>query len=211
MTKQGDRGWNDLVTRSVDLGAGMLRLYGESVRDVAAGKVSYTTVGERLAAIARHEGSAYARSLAHAYLDYWGSVLDIGADFRQRLATGDAPAARAKSSPTNGGCPGGAELEFTGRRGEDIARAFVVENNQPQAVDVSFEVSEFAAEGGDARLRPGLSISPAEFHLESGEEQVVTCRLTLDPSFAPGQPYFAFLRVIGFPGMEVALRAAVYA
>jgi hypothetical protein len=210
MRKQGETGWNDLVTRSVDLGAGMLRLYGETVRDVAAGKVSYTNYAERVAAIARDEGGAYARSLTQAYLDYWGRVLDVSSDFRQRVAAGGAPSSRAAA---NGSATRGerAELTFTGRAGEQAVRAFVVENKQPQAVDVSFEVSEFVAAGDAARLRPDLSIEPDAFHLEPGTEQVVTCLLTLDSGFAPHRPHDALLRVMGFPGMEVAMRATVIA
>jgi hypothetical protein len=134
----------------------------------------------------------------------------VTSDFRQRVATG----AMATSAATGNGHATRverAELAFTGRAGEQAVRAFVVENKQPQAVDVSFEVSEFVAAGDTARLRPALAIEPAEFHLEPGTEQVVTCRLTLDPGFAPHRPHDALLRVMGFPGMEVALRATVIA
>ncbi len=208
MAKQDDTGWNHLVTRSVDLGAGVLRLYGETVRDVATGKVSYANLAERASTVAREEGGAYARALAQAYLDYWGRVLEVTGDFGRRLTTENATTSRAKANG-HGARPGRAELAFTGREGEVVARAFVVENNQPQPVDVSFEVSEFVADGGDARLRPALDIEPAEFHLEPGTEQVVTCRLTLEPGFDPHRPHDALLRVMGFPGMEVALRATV--
>lgn len=204
MAKQGDQGWNNLVTRSVDLGAGVLRLYGETVRDLATGKISYNNLAERASTVARDESGAYARALAQAYLDYWGRVLDIGSDLRQRLASSGATTAR-----TGGACGGRAELEFAGRTGDEVARAFVVENNQAQAVDVSFEVSEFVGDDGAACVRPALAIEPAGFHLEPGKEQVVTCRLTLEPGFAPHRPHDALLRVMGFPGMEVALRATV--
>ncbi len=210
MAKQDDRGWNDLVTRSVDLGAGVLRLCGETARDVAAGKVSYANLADRAGTVVRDEGGAYARALAQAYLDYWGRVLEVTSDFSRRMTTGAAPASRATANG-HGAPSGRAELSFSGREGDVVARAFVVENNQPQPVDVSFEVSEFVAAGGDARLRPGLAIEPAEFHLEPGTEQVVTCRLTLEPGFAPHRPHDALLRVMGFPGMEVALRATVVA
>ncbi len=205
MAKQGDQGWNDLVTRSVDLGAGVLRLYGETLRDLAAGKVSYNNLAERVTSVARDEGGAYARSLAQAYLDYWGRVLDVSSDFRQRMATGAASA----SVRTAGTRAGRAEMEFTGRAGDEITRAFVVENNQPEPVEVSFEVSEFVAEGDGTRLRPPLAIEPASFHLEPGKEQVVTCRLTFEAGFAPHRPHDALLRVMGFPGMEIGLRATL--
>jgi hypothetical protein len=205
MAKQDDRGWNDLVTRSVDLGAGVLRLYGETMRDLAAGKVTYANLAQRASEVARDEGGAYARSLAQAYLDYWRRVLEIGDDVRQRMTTGSSAAVRAAGARV-----GRAELSFAGRPGDVITRAFVVENNQPQPVEVSFEVSEFVADGG-VRVRPALAIAPAEFHLEPGTEQVVTCRLTLDPGFAPDLTHDAILRVMGFPGMELALRATVTA
>ncbi len=174
------------------------------MRDLAAGKVSYTNLAERVTSVARDEGGAYARSLAQAYLDYWGRVLDVSSDFRQRMATGAASA----SVRTAGTRAGSAELEFTdvGRR---ITRAFVVENNQPEPVEVSFEVSEFVAEGDATRLRPPLAIEPAAFHLEPGKEQVVTCRLTFAADFAPHRPHDALLRVMGFPGMEIGLRATL--
>jgi hypothetical protein len=202
MAKQRDQGWNDLVTRSVDLGAGVLRLYGEAVRDVVTGKVSYNNLADRASTVARDEGGAYVRSLAQAYIDYWGKVLAISSDFRQRLADEATPA--VEESPCRGG---GAELEFVGQAGEDIGRAFVVENNQDQAVDVSFEVSEFVGDGSSSRLRPALAIEPATFRLEPGREQVVSCRLTLEPAFPANRPHQALLRVMGFPGMQVALRA----
>lgn len=205
MAKLGEPGWNDVVSRSVDLGTGVLRLYGEAVRDLAAGKVSYGDLAGRASTVARDEGGAYARALAQAYLDYWSRVLDVTSDFRQRLSEGGEavrPTARRA---------GRAELEFTGRPGDDVVRAFVVENNQPQPVDVSFEVSEFIADGADVRLRPPLVIDPAVFLLAPGQEQVVACRLTLEPGFAPHRSHEALLRVMGFPGMEVALRALVSA
>lgn len=205
MVRQDETGWNAVVTRGVDLGAGVLRLYGQTVRDVAAGKLSYTTLAERMSTVSREEGGAYARSLAQAYLDYWSHVLDIGRDFQERLA-GESRQSSARG-PAQGRRTRAAQLEFAGSFGEVVTRAFVVQNNQAAPVDVSFEVSDFAAEDGVARLRPDLSLEPVAFRLEPGEEQVVTCRLTLEPGFAAGVPHQAALRVIGFPGMEIAVQA----
>lgn len=206
MARQDETGWNDVVTRGVDLGAGMLRLYGQTVRDVAAGKVTYAGLAERVSAVSREEGAAYARSLAQAYLDYWGRVLDIGRDFQERVA-GEAHVASRRGAADGTTKPRAAQLEFAGTFGEVATRAFVVQNNQAAPVDVSFEVSEFAAADGASRLRPDLSLEPAAFRLEPGAEQVVTCRLTLAPGFAADVPHDASLRVIGFPGMEIAMRA----
>jgi len=201
MARTHDESWNDLVSRGVDLGAGLLRLYGETVRDLAGRKVSYTDFSERATRVARDEGAAYARSLTRAAIDYWAQVLEVGYDVRDSVVGG--PTTRATREP------GPARLDFTGAAGEEIARAFVVENSQPQAVDVSFEVSKFAPAGKGKPRKFGLAIEPDAFTLAPGQEHVVTCRLTLPKDLAPGQTHEATLRVIGFPDMIIALTATV--
>jgi hypothetical protein len=194
-----DRGWNDLVSRGVDLGAGMVRLYGDTLRDLASGKLSYNTLADRALNVARDEGGAYARALTQAYLDYWSRLLDLGWDVRDRMA-GQATTARAGTSGA-----AGANLTFTGAGGETVDRPFVVANNQPGSVDVSFEAAVFTDDDGKAHGRFGLSLEPDAFTLAAGEERVVTCRVKLPKTLTAGQTYRSGLRVIGFPDMQISL------
>jgi hypothetical protein len=214
MSRNTDQGWNDLVSRSVDLGAGVLRLYAETVRDLTTGRISPTDLAGRAADVARNEGGAYARSLTRATIDYWAQVLDLGVELRDSMAMPGARGASSRTRESAGASdrpPGGIRLDFTGKQGEEVARPFVVENNQNEAVDVSFEVSPFVAAAASGDVRPPLAIEPESFTLEPGDEQVVTCRLTLSEDLTVGQRYEAALRVIGFPDMEIALSAIVVA
>ncbi len=204
-----DRGWNDLVSRSVDLGVGMWRLYGNTMRDVATGKLAYDKVADRALGLARDEGGTYARAVTRAYLDYWNRLLDIGLDLQDRMASDVAATSSRTSGAGTSGAGTSASLTFTGKAGEQVARPFVVANNQPEAVDVSFEAAAFVDPDGQTIGRLPLTVDPERFSLAPGVEQVVTCRVTLTDTLAPGRACTSRLRVIGFPDMTIALVAMV--
>lgn len=197
--------WNDLITRGVDLGAGLLRFYGATVRDVATRKISYGDLARRATDLARHEGDAYARALTHAGLDYWSRVLDMSREVTDRVAHEDGRAASARpAEPT-----GRARLDFQGKAGEVVTRAFVVENYQSEPVSVSFEASPFVDPDSGVGHPLPLTVEPDQFVLEPGRQQVITSHLSLPTDLAPGQRLDAVLRVVGVPDLELAVTATV--
>jgi hypothetical protein len=155
--------------------------------------------------VARDEGGAYTRALTRAYLDYWSRVLDVGQTVRDRMA-GAGGCADGTTTRTTAR---GVTLSFTGKPGEEIARGFVVANNQAESIDVSFEAAAFTGDDGRSYGRLAIAIDPERFTLPAGQEQVVTCRLTLAADLAAARPYTSRLRVIGFPDMELLLVATV--
>ncbi len=213
MARDPQDSWNDLVARGMDLGAGMLRLYGETLRAMTTRTVSYPDLAQHAVDLARREGGAYARAMTRAGFDYWERVLETGAELKERAAgfagagAGERGGAARAAAAGEAGASGMARLDFAGRPGDEVTRAFVVENNQAETVTVSFEVSAFVPERGGDGLKLPLAVDPESFDLAPGQERVVSCRLTLSQDLAADERYAATLRVIGFPDLQIALTA----
>lgn len=164
---------------------------------------------EFLGQITRDPGSfpsAYGRYSALSMKSY-KTVLDASVVLTERVFAKTAAAKAPDAAPGAPAEPSARplrELLFECAGEETPVRQFVVANKTPQAIDVSFEVSEFAAETS-RNVRAEVVLVPAVFSLQPGEETVVECRIPLTALFAGGVEYRAILRAIGLPEMQIVL------
>jgi hypothetical protein len=199
----------------MDLSVGMLRLYGETWRALTTRQVSVSDLAHHATDLARREGGAYTRAMTRASIDYWERVLETGTELKNRAAfdaEDHGPQRSTSRSTSTGEAPRGAgraRLDFQGNPGDEVTRAFVVENNQREPVAVSFEISPFTVADGSEQQKLAVVLEPEAFELAPGQEQVVSCRLVLADDLAAGRRYHAVLRVIGFPDLEIMMTASV--
>ncbi len=164
---------------------------------------------EFLGQITRDPGSfpaAYGR-YSELSMKSYKTVLEASVALTERVFAKPAAAEAPAAAPGAAAEPAARrlrELVFEGAGDETPARQFVVANKTAQAIDVSFEVSEFAAETSP-QVRAEVVLVPAAFSLQPGEETVVECRIPLVAVFAGGVEYRAILRAIGLPEMQIAL------
>jgi len=164
---------------------------------------------EFLQAVARDPGSvptAYGR-FASINVKNYQAVLDASVELT-RSVFGDAAIAKAAEpapeAPPEPQTKPVRELVFEGAAGETAARQFVVANKTTNALDVTFEISEFASD--DMRkVRVDVDVVPASFALQPGEEKIVECRIPINESFSDGGNYHAILRAAGLPEMRMML------
>jgi len=96
------------------------------------------------------------------------------------------------------------EFAFEGCEGDTVTRQFLVTNHSPQVVAIAFVVSGFSSESGDGASVP-VELTPNAFSLTSGEEQVVTCNVTIPSSLIPGASYRSQLTATGLPTLNIRL------
>lgn len=166
--------------------------------------------------------AAAGRELVQLNLALYTDLLTTYAEFATRaLATvfsttvGTAPAANpppaapASTSSATAETPGPRiQLMFAGPPAQAVSQSFAVANKQAEAIEVTFELSEFVRDGGAPRVRVPVAFTPERFVLPPGQEQVVQCRVPLGNPLVPGSRYMAVVRIAGFPGMDIALIAA---
>jgi hypothetical protein len=181
-----------------------LRLFRES----APPNISLPDFGklqQRYIEFASSEGAAAYRKFSQLGADYYTALFNTGMNlseefYRQVYQTKAAPPVSVPRSaaPVR-------ELVFTGRIGSTASRSFIVSNRTNQPARVSFELSEFVKENGSDKLRLDAQIIPSSFDLAGQAERTIDCSLPLTEALEAGCEYRAFLRVIGFPDMEIGL------
>ena len=160
--------------------------------------------------------AARARDLVQLSATHYSKLLTSYADFTTRFFATVLPPVTSQSSsaepPATGTPPAAAdapfahvELRFGGAPGDVASQSFVVANKKAGSVDVGFELTEFVSEDGARRLRAPVAFTPDRFVLAPGAEQIVVCRVTIDPAFVPGTRYMALVRIVGFPEIRTAL------
>lgn len=211
---------NDSQTKFTELASRYLmenvrvwQRYGEMLRQFGTG-LPQTPSLQSTQEFAPRDGVEFISQVMQLNLNYYSSLLDMSLDFTNRMLGKAAPpqapaqpppAAPAVATPTATTSGLTFELEFTGRPGEMASHPFVVANKKAEAVEVSFEISEFVSEDGRTRFRSPVEFTPDPFVLQPGAERTVECRIPIDVQFAPGARYMALVRVTGFPGMEIGL------
>jgi hypothetical protein len=96
------------------------------------------------------------------------------------------------------------EFTFEGYEGDTLARQFLVTNHSAHPVSIAFAVSGFSSAAGDGASVP-VELAPSAFSLDSSEEKVVACRVTIPSSLTPGVEYRAQLSATGLPALRVRL------
>ncbi len=200
----------ELISRSASDQLQNLHRFEELVRQATRGDLDGTALREEYLRFAREEGLRYFNDLTRVGLSFYHSLIELNRHYNERFFEHIA----APDSPRNGASENGSrrvrivEMELQGPLGRDARRAFVIENQRDEPVAVSFLISEFTDESGEANFRPPLQLAPARFDLNPGEERQVLLTLPLlEEFFVPGQVYSATLVASGFEGLQLHLKA----
>ncbi len=212
---------SELATRYVSDNVQSWQRYAEELRRVSEGAMKGTPGGARGGAPAG-DIPEFTRQLVQLNLAHYSKLLNSYAEFTngiigavfQSTASGAtaSPASATPATPAPAAAAPAAtptvtriELVFEGVIGESVSQPFAVANRKSEAIDVAFELSEFASEDGSSRFRVPVTFVPESFVLSPGAERVVECRVPLVESFKSGTRYMSLVRVIGFPTLETAL------
>jgi hypothetical protein len=159
--------------------------------------VSHTAPGEFLKVV--QAGTLYYTAIAES-----GS--ELANQFLKRASAGVDTKQNGSAPPGETRKPGApvSEFAFHGYEGDMPGRQFLVTNRSPQSVAIAFSVSAFSSETGDNAAVP-VELAPNSFSLDSHEEKVVTCRVTIPTSLPSGVEYCAQLNATGLPALNIRL------
>jgi hypothetical protein len=208
------RQFTDLTSRYLQDTFQLWRQYADGLRRMSEGVFTLPTAGRPAAQTP--DLAARARDFVHLSATHYSKLLTSYADFTAQvfatvLPAGTSPGSSAERPPaatphTHAEAPlAHVELRFSGAPGEVASQSFVVANKKADNVDVGFELTEFVSEDGSSRFRAPVAFTPDRFVLAPGAEQIVACRVTIDPVFVPGTRYMALVRIVGFPEIRTAL------
>jgi len=150
-------------------------------------------------------------------LSYFALLTKHGLAFADELTniTERALGTRPGAAPTPSGAPSEAaagpppttasrvEIKLNGRPGEVAAASFLVENNQPQTLKVSFEASEIISRDGEPVRSPSVQFEPPHLAIRPGEQAAVKALIAISPEFKVGELYLLKVRLVGFEQKEV--------
>ena len=97
------------------------------------------------------------------------------------------------------------EIKLEARMGEIAAATFLVKNNQPQSLTVSFEASEIISRGGGLIRSPVIRFKPPQVLIQPGAQTTVTALIDISPEFKVGELYLLKIRLVGFEQKEVLI------
>jgi hypothetical protein len=203
-------GFSELATRFMTENVQIWQRCAEAVSRFSRREGRGTDFGRQTAGFALNEGGEFIRNLVQLNLDYYSALWEMSVDFTNRVLDQvlQVPSEKSSPQPSAPVVPSGDtrfELVFSGQTGHTSSSSFVVQNKNEKGVEVSFEITEFVSEDSSTRFRIPVEFIPDQFALEPGAEQVVQCRVLLEPEFVPGRRYTALVRVIGFPEMGIGL------
>jgi hypothetical protein len=151
--------------------------------------------------------SAYAKLLAEEAVRYPADAIGIATDYAAAWArtTGVEMGLRAEPSRA---APPIRDLELAAPLGGEALGEFFLDNPHDRPAALSFVTSNFTSSAGETPV--SVSVEPAEFVLDAGEERRIRVGVLLDPDiFEPGLRYTANVAVSGFDEMVLRVRLTV--
>ncbi len=165
-----------------------------------------TSLPQRYAEFWRAEAPVAFQKVTQLSLNYYREVWNVGLhlsqSFYRNLFTVEATPCGPPPEVT-----AAQELVFEGPIGSAQTHNFLVANTTGATAAIRFELSEFVRDDGEETVRVEAVVAPESFELAPRAERTVACTLPLPDLFRLGHEYHAILRVIGFPHMQVGLRA----
>jgi predicted flap endonuclease-1-like 5' DNA nuclease len=204
----------ELIKRSASDQAVSQKRFEELVRRTTRGEVSQAGLRDEYLRFAQQEGLRYIRDLTRVGLGFYNTLLELNRQYNDRFYD---HVLRTEPSPNGYGNGNGAasqvrlvNMEFHGAAGSDASRSFAIENQRSEAVTVGFLISEFTDADESVTFRPPVQFSPARFHLEPGQERMVSILIPLlKEFFIPGETYTATVIVSGFEQLQLRLIVSV--
>lgn len=217
MNNQPDdiRKWiQDLIARSASDQLDSLKRFDEMLRKATRGEINQSRMRDEYLSYAREEGLRYVNDLTRVGLSFYNTLLELNRHYNERFFEQVFSDPRSNPAQAPKSEPRVVPMDVHAPLGEVASHAFVIENHRPEAVQVSFLVSEFSSEdpqGGEVQetryIRPPLQLVPPRFTLRSGEERRVEVRIHLSPEiFTPGDLYTGTVVASGFEELQLRLR-----
>lgn len=199
----------ELISRSANDQLHNLQRFEEMLRRAGRGDVDSNLLREEYLRFAREESLRYISDLTRVGLSFYNTLLELNRNYNDRFFQHAFGADRSQGMP-NGAEKSGPRvvaMDLHAPLGAEAIQSFVIENQRTEPVSVSFLVSEFSNEAGDASFRPPLLLTPARFAMRPAEERRVTLQIPLLPEFfVIGQIYTATIIVSGFENLHLRLR-----
>ncbi|MEZ4702599.1 MAG: hypothetical protein R2834_19860 [Rhodothermales bacterium] len=158
-----------------------------------------------LEALGTHSAE-FARALWSLNQDYLRDLGALGSDHARRYLEDLQHAGRGGGRGTPSAPRRHIPMTLEAPIGHTAARTFVLENHQDGALSIGFDVSDARDAEDGATFPLAIAFDPDRFQLTPDEERAVTARLTLTAGvFQAGRRYTADVRVVGYPGLSLAL------
>jgi hypothetical protein len=170
--------------------SGMVR---EGARAFRAGSAQPKQPGEIVSRLVRLNLS-YLSLLTKHGLAFAGDLTTV-----TERALGLKPAAGTAAAPP----PPRVEINLAARVGDTATAAFLVENSQPQTLEVSFEASQIVSRQGEPVGSVAARFDPPRLALEPGVQATVRVLIDISAEFKPGELYLLKVRVVGFEQKEI--------
>lgn len=141
--------------------------------------------------------------LARLNLSYLSLLTKHGLALAGELTTVTERALGLKRDARAVAAPLRVEINLHARVGETATAAFLIENCQPQTVEVSFEASQIVSRHGEP-VRPATArFDPPRVTLKPGLQVTVRASVDISPEFKPGELYLLRIRIVGFEQKEI--------
>lgn len=100
---------------------------------------------------------------------------------------------------------------LSGRRGQTLAFQFALDNPNDDAVNAAIESREWLGRDGSRVGAETIRFEPAATVVEPRSAKSIVGHIAVDERFAEGAVYDTRIRIVGFPGREIALALVVEA
>jgi hypothetical protein len=141
--------------------------------------------------------------LVRLNLSYLALLTKHGLAFADELTTVTERALGLRANVQTPAASSRVEINLHARVGETATAAFLVENNQPQTLEVSFEASQIVSRGGEPIGTSAVRFDPPRLALEPQAQATVRALIDLSTDFKPGELYLARIRIVGFEQKEI--------
>lgn len=141
--------------------------------------------------------------LVRLNLSYLSLLTKHGLAFANELTTATERAFRLEPKAETAAAPPRVEINLHVRIGETAMAAFLIENNQPQTVNVSFAASQVFSRHGEPVSSAAVRFDPPRLALEPQLQATVRALIDISPEFKPGELYLLQVQIVGFEQKEI--------
>jgi hypothetical protein len=141
--------------------------------------------------------------LVRLNLSYLSLLTKHGLAFADELTAATERAFNLKPSVETAAPSSRVEINLHARVGETATAAFLIENNQPQIVDVSFAASQVFSRHGEPIPSGAVRFDPSRLSLEPQSQATVRALIDISPEFKPGELYLLQIQIVGFEQKEI--------
>ena len=97
------------------------------------------------------------------------------------------------------------QINLTARAGEVAVAPFVIENQYPSVLEVSFQAGDFVSLNGSIISAERITFEPPGLSLQPKEQAIIKSIVTITDDFKVGETYVTTINVLGFQAKDIAL------